>query len=128
MAIAFVATSLGNLAIFLGDPRAAHTVVFWMLGGLGLAQWSHLIYPLAVLVPAGLWLWSQSGALNAMSLGDETAASLGIPVARFLQAPTIAGLSKLVAVAFESKIKANEAAARAASRCVCRPRRRLRGG
>jgi iron complex transport system permease protein len=58
-------------------------VVFWMLGGLGLAQWSHLIWPLAVLVPCGLWLWAQSGRLNAMSLGDETAASLGLEVGRF---------------------------------------------
>jgi iron complex transport system permease protein len=27
-----------NILIFLGDPRAKHTVVFWMLGGVGLAQ------------------------------------------------------------------------------------------
>lgn len=49
----------------------------------GLAQWSHLIWPLAVLIPCGLWLWAQAGRLNAMSLGDETAASLGIEVGRF---------------------------------------------
>ncbi len=49
VAVAFIATSLGNLAIFLGDPRAAHTVIFWMLGGLGLAEWSHLVYPAATL-------------------------------------------------------------------------------
>jgi len=30
---------LGNLFIFMGDHRASHTVIFWMLGGLGLAQW-----------------------------------------------------------------------------------------
>ena len=24
-----------NILIFLGDPRATHTVVFWMLGGWG---------------------------------------------------------------------------------------------
>ena len=54
-----------------------------MLGGLGLAQWSHLVWPIAVFVPCGLWLWAQSGRLNAMSLGDETAASLGLEVGRF---------------------------------------------
>lgn len=43
----------------------------------------------------------------------EARVDVSIPVARFLQAPTIAGLSRLVAAAFESKIKANEAAARA---------------
>lgn len=83
VAVSFVIMACANILIFLGDPRATHTVVFWMLGGLGLAQWTHLVWPLAVLVPCGLWLWSQAGRLNAMSLGDETAASLGIEVGRF---------------------------------------------
>ncbi|MEM7243559.1 MAG: iron ABC transporter permease, partial [Pseudomonadota bacterium] len=67
----------------LGDPRATHTVVFWMLGGLGLAQWSHLIYPLIILIACGAYLWVNSANLNAMTIGDETASTLGIPVARF---------------------------------------------
>lgn len=83
VAVSFVIMAGANILIFLGDPKATHTVVFWMLGGLGLAQWDHLIWPLTVLVPCGLWLWLQSGRLNAMSLGDETAASLGIEVGRF---------------------------------------------
>ncbi len=83
VAVSFVIMAGANILIFLGDPKATHTVVFWMLGGLGLAQWDHLIWPLAVLAPCGLWLWLQSGRLNAMSLGDETAASLGIEVGRF---------------------------------------------
>ncbi len=94
-----------NILIFLGDPKATHTVVFWMLGGLGLAQWSHLLFPALVLLPAGLWLWSCSGALNAMSLGDETAASLGIPVARFRLSVFVAGaLITGVMVAFSGII------------------------
>jgi iron complex transport system permease protein len=83
VAVSFVIMACANILIFLGDPRATHTVVFWMLGGLGLAQWGHLVWPAAVLVPCGLWLWAQSGRLNAMSLGDETAASLGLEVGRF---------------------------------------------
>lgn len=38
VAVSFIVMSLANALIFLGDPRASHTVVFWMLGGLGLAQ------------------------------------------------------------------------------------------
>lgn len=83
VAVSFVIMACANILIFLGDPRATHTVTFWMLGGLGLAQWSHLWWPVAVLVPCGLWLWAQAGRLNAMSLGDETAASLGLEVGRF---------------------------------------------
>ena len=105
VAVSFVIMACANILIFLGDPRATHTVVFWMLGGLGLAQWSHLIWPLAVLVPCGLWLWAQAGRLNAMSLGDETAASLGIEVGRFrLTVFVAAALVTGVMVAFSGLI------------------------
>lgn len=105
VAVSFVIMALANILIFLGDPRATHTVVFWMLGGLGLAQWAHLIYPAAVMLPAGLWLWSQSGALNAMSLGDETAQTLGVRVGRFRLAVFVAcALITAVVVAFSGII------------------------
>lgn len=105
VAISFVIMACANFLIFLGDPRATHTVVFWMLGGLGLAQWSHLIYPLVVLVPCVLWLWSQSSQLNAMTIGDETASSLGIRVARFrLTVFAVGALITGVMVAFSGMI------------------------
>jgi len=105
VAVSFVVMAGANILIFLGDPRATHTVVFWMLGGLGLAQWSHLVFPVAVLVPCSLWLWSRRGALNAMSLGDETAATLGIAVGRFrLAVFTVAALITGVMVAFSGII------------------------
>lgn len=83
VAVSFIVMSAANVLIFMGDPRATHTVVFWMLGGLGLAQWDQLIYPATVLALCGAYLWLKSGTLNAMTLGDETATTLGIPVARF---------------------------------------------
>jgi iron complex transport system permease protein len=83
VAVSFVITSLGGLGIFLGDPRAAHTVIFWMLGGLGLAQWTHLPYPLAALVLCGIFLLANARKLNAMTLGDESATTLGIAAGRF---------------------------------------------
>lgn len=105
VAVSFVIMACANILIFLGDPRATHTVVFWMLGGLGLAQWSNLIWPMAVLLPCGLWLWAQAGRLNAMSLGDETAASLGMEVSRFrLTVFVVAALITGVMVAFSGLI------------------------
>lgn len=83
VAISFVVTSLGSLGIFLGDPRAAHTVIFWMLGGLGLSQWAQLPYPLLALLFCGCYLFANARNLNAMTLGDETATTLGIPARRF---------------------------------------------
>lgn len=83
VAVSFIVMAGANVLIFLGDPRATHTVVFWMLGGLGLAQWSQLAYPLVILVLCSAWLISRARVLNAMTMGDETASTLGIPVARF---------------------------------------------
>jgi iron complex transport system permease protein len=83
VAVSFIVMSLANVLIFLGDPRATHTVVFWMLGGLGLAQWEQLIYPLVILTICGGYLKLNAASLNAMTVGDETASTLGIAVTRF---------------------------------------------
>ncbi|WP_255356676.1 iron ABC transporter permease [Thioclava sp. SK-1] len=105
VAVSFIVMSAANVLIFLGDPRATHTVVFWMLGGLGLAQWDQLVYPAVILLGCGAYLWARSGILNAMSLGDETATTLGIPVARFrLTVFAIGALLTGVMVAFSGVI------------------------
>ena len=105
VAVSFAIMAGANGLIFLGDPRASHTVVFWMLGGLGLAQWDQLIYPLAILLCCGAWLISQSAALNALTVGDETAATLGIPAMRFrLSIFVVGALITGVMVAFSGII------------------------
>lgn len=105
VAVSFIIMAAANGLIFLGDPRASHTVVFWMLGGLGLAQWDQLIYPLMILVFCGAWLTLRTTQLNAMTIGDETAATLGIAVARFrLVVFVIGALITGVMVAFSGII------------------------
>ena len=105
VAVSFIIMAAANVLIFLGDPRATHVVVFWMLGGLGLAQWSQLAYPAVVLFLSGAWLLSRAPALNAMTVGDETASTLGIPVARFRLAVFVVGaLITGVMVAFSGII------------------------
>lgn len=91
VAVGFVVMAAANVLIFLGDPRATHTVVFWMLGGLGRARWDQLAYPAIVLAACGAWLMANAGRLNAMTIGDETAATLGIPVARFRLSTFVVG-------------------------------------
>ncbi|WP_322895291.1 MULTISPECIES: iron ABC transporter permease [unclassified Yoonia] len=105
VAVSFIVMAAANVMIFLGDPRATQTVVFWMLGGLGLAQWSHLIYPLGVLLVCGAWFRWRAHDLDAMTVGDETAATLGIAVARFRLEVFVAGaLVTGVMVAFSGVI------------------------
>lgn len=105
VAVSFIVMALANVLIFLGDPRAAHTVIFWMLGGLGLAQWAHLIWPALILAGAAIWFRAVAGSLNAMTIGDETASTLGIPVARFrLVCFVVAAMVTGVMVAFSGVI------------------------
>ncbi|WP_299206506.1 iron ABC transporter permease [uncultured Tateyamaria sp.] len=105
VAVSFIIMSLANMLIFLGDPRATHTVVFWMLGGLGLAQWGQLVFPFAILVAGGAYLWLNASNLNAMTIGDETASTLGISVARFrLSVFVVGALITGVMVAFSGII------------------------
>ncbi|MTI42671.1 iron ABC transporter permease [Roseibium hamelinense] len=105
VAVSFIVMALANMLIFLGDPRATHTVVFWILGGLGLAQWQHLVFPLVILSVCGAYLWARANDLNAMTIGDETASTLGIPVARFrLTVFVVSALITGVMVAFSGMI------------------------
>ncbi len=80
VAVSFALMALANLLIYLGDPRAAQSVLFWMLGGLGLARWSLLGAPAACLVAGGLLLFGRRRELNALTGGDVAAAALGVDV------------------------------------------------
>lgn len=105
VAVSFVVMALANLLIFLGDHRASHTVVFWMLGGLGLAQWPHLIYPATALAVALAWFMVNARQINALMAGEETAATLGVDVVRFRRALFImSALLTSVLVAFSGMI------------------------
>lgn len=82
LAVSFLFAALTNFLVFSGDQRAAHSVVFWSLGGLGLARWDNLGFAavgLAVIVGTALAL---RRALDALLAGDETADSLGVSPGR----------------------------------------------
>ncbi len=83
VAVAFLAMAIANLLIFLGDPRGAPAVIFWMFGSLGLAEWSQLLIPVTLLAVSLIFFFLNATNFNAITLGDETATSLGIDPARF---------------------------------------------
>ncbi|WP_261841183.1 FecCD family ABC transporter permease [Aliamphritea ceti] len=82
VAISFLLMAGTNALIFLGDQRAAQAVVFWMLGGLGRARWDLLPIPVAVISAGLILLIWQARNLNALMMGQESAAALGISVNR----------------------------------------------
>ncbi|GAA0953307.1 iron ABC transporter permease [Nonomuraea longicatena] len=64
------------------DEQQTKGILFWMLGSLGGTEWRLLPLP-AIGVALGLLaLLARSRPLNALLMGDETAAGLGIDVAR----------------------------------------------
>lgn len=82
LAVSFLFAALTNFLIFSGDSRAAHSVIFWMLGGLGLARWDSLPIVLAGLGLVLAFALYRNRKLDALLTGDTTATSLGVPVSR----------------------------------------------
>ena len=82
LAVSFLFAAITNYLIFAGDNRAAHSIVFWMLGGLGLARWQTL--PLILLGLGLIFAYAlyRRRWLDALLAGDTTAVSLGVPVDR----------------------------------------------
>ncbi len=74
--------SVTSFLIFRGNPQATQAVLFWLLGSFGLASWNQLPIPAIALAAAMVYLLAQGRALNAMAMGVEPAASLGVDVRR----------------------------------------------
>lgn len=62
--------------------EAARSAIMWLLGSLGGATWVQV--PLAAVTVAAGWAWLRlrSESLNALAMGDETSAALGVQPAR----------------------------------------------
>lgn len=78
VAVSFVMMAASNLLLYLGNPHAASSVLFWMLGGLGLARWELLWLPALCLALALAVLLGLGRALNALMAGEQSAVSLGL--------------------------------------------------
>ena len=74
--------STTSFLIFKGNPQATQSVLFWLLGSFGNANWTQLPIPVVALGVAMVYLVGQGRALNALAMGSEAAASLGVDVRR----------------------------------------------
>ncbi|MGY2061600.1 FecCD family ABC transporter permease, partial [Nocardia gipuzkoensis] len=68
--------------------------MFWLLGSLSAAHWNDLIAPAAAVVVAMVALPARARAMNALTLGDDTAAGLGVHPNRLRL--SLLGLSSLL--------------------------------
>lgn len=78
VAVSFVMMAIANTLLFLGDHRASSAVLFWMLGGLGLARWELLAIPSASVLLGLVLLLGMARPLNALMAGEQTAVTLGL--------------------------------------------------
>jgi len=83
LAIGSLAGAATSLAISLSpNPFAITEIVFWLLGSLEDRSMVHVVLAAPFLAVATALLLTTGRALRALSLGEETAASLGVDVAR----------------------------------------------
>ena len=78
VAVSFVMMAVANTLLFLCDHRASSAVLFWMLGGLGLARWELLAIPSASVLLGLVLLLGMARPLNALMAGEQTAVTLGL--------------------------------------------------
>jgi iron complex transport system permease protein len=85
-AMAYGFSAIAMLLVFQ-SPRgeAARAAMFWLLGSLGGVTWASLPIAAAVVGAGIVYLRTRAKHLNALSMGDETATTLGIDVSRTRQ-------------------------------------------
>ena len=65
-----------------GNPFVVLEIAFWLLGSLEDRSFRHVLLALPFIVAGAIILLSQRNAFRALSLGEETAQSLGVDVGR----------------------------------------------
>lgn len=78
IAINAFAAALTSLALnFAPSPYAALEILFWMLGSLADRSLVHVLLALPLMLPGWILVALAARGLDALTLGEETAASLG---------------------------------------------------
>ncbi|MCI1650410.1 FecCD family ABC transporter permease [Bifidobacterium tibiigranuli] len=83
VAVGYVLNAATSFMIFAAhSAQGAQDVLFWLLGSLGLADWNAVSISGIIVAVAFLVLLGWSRRLDALSIGDETARSLGLSPSR----------------------------------------------
>ncbi|WP_010121225.1 iron chelate uptake ABC transporter family permease subunit [Corynebacterium nuruki] len=80
VAVGYALSALTSFLVFASDSaESSRSVMFWLLGSLGLASWSGPLVAVAVVVVLGTGILMLLGPrLDALQFGDDTALTLGI--------------------------------------------------
>ncbi|GAA1933071.1 iron ABC transporter permease [Streptomyces sodiiphilus] len=76
-------SSITTLMVFAADRgEAARSAMMWLLGSLGGATWASVPVAACAVLAGLAHLWLSARRLNALAMGDETAAALGVDPGR----------------------------------------------
>lgn len=99
IAISALAGALTSLVLNLSpNPFAAMEIVFWMMGSLADRSMTHVALSAPFIVAGGAVLLSLGRGLDALTLGEDAAGSLGVRLAR-LRLMLILGAAAMVGAA-----------------------------
>lgn len=82
VAIASFFSGVTSILVYF-SAQSMHKVIFWLMGGFSNPMWEEVIFSVPIAIAGSLYLLATSWNLNALLLGDEHAAAVGLNVERY---------------------------------------------
>lgn len=79
------------------NPNKVNSVVLWEMGGFGSARWNNILIPVVVSIVGSIMLICLSDQLNLISVGEQTATSMGVSI-KNLQRASILLISMITGI------------------------------
>jgi iron complex transport system permease protein len=80
VAVSFMLAAITQFILYFGEPFATNRVIFWLMGSLARVEMSNFYVIASVLLFAIIAILALHRQIDALLLGDESAASLGVDV------------------------------------------------
>jgi len=80
VAVSFMLASITQFILYFGEPFATNRVIFWLMGSLSRVEMSNFYVIASVLLVTIVTIIALHRHIDALLLGDESAASLGVNV------------------------------------------------
>lgn len=80
VAVSFMLASITQFILYFGEPFATNRVIFWLMGSLARVEMSNFYIIASILIVAITIIIALHRQIDALLLGDESAASLGVNV------------------------------------------------
>lgn len=80
IAVGYALSAITSFLVFASDTaEGARSVMFWLLGSLALGQWNAVLaVTLAIVLITAVVVWVLSPRIDALTIGDDAALTLGI--------------------------------------------------